>query len=131
MLRHIAQIYKVSRAVLIRKLCLFGAGTVFTACLASIYMSTDNVIFRDTAHVMYKLYSGIKQGLPLSPYVFIFYIDDIFDFLGAIYDGGKEVYDLLHLLVHADDANVIAGDLLSVINKLRSLLCYCGESEKR
>ena len=116
---------RVSRAILIRKLCLFGAGTVFTACLASIYMSTDNIIFRDTTYVMYKLYSGIKQGLPLSPYIFIFYIDDVFDFLGALYDGGK---DLLHLLVHADDATVIAGDRVSVINKLRSLLCYCNQN---
>ena len=73
---------RVSRAVLVRKLCLFGAGTVFTTCLASIYMNTDNVIFRDGSHVMYKLYSGIKQGLPLSPYIFLFYIDDIFDFMG-------------------------------------------------
>ena len=69
------------RSLLIRKLCKFGAGTIFTACVASIYMSTDNVIFRDSEYITYKLFSGIKQGLPLSPLLFLFYINDIFDFL--------------------------------------------------
>ena len=58
-------------------------------------------------------------------YVSFFNIDNIFDFLGALYDGRKE---LLHLLVHADDATVIAGDRVSVINKLRSLLSYCNQN---
>ena len=116
---------RVSRALLIRKLCLFGAGTIFTACLASIYMCTDNVIFRDKSHVMYKLYSGIKQGLPLSPLLFLFYINDIFDFFGSIYDGGRHIFDVLHLLIHADDATIIASSRVNAINKLRSMLNYC------
>ena len=79
---------RVCRSTLIKKLCLFGAGALFTACLASIYMCTDNVIYRGKSNVRFKLYSGIKQGLPLSPLLFLFYINDIFDFFGAIYDGG-------------------------------------------
>jgi hypothetical protein len=116
---------RVSRAILIKKLCLFGAGVVFTACLASIYMSTDNIIFRGKEHVTFKLYSGIKQGLPLSPLLFLFYINDVFDFLGAIYDGGKTIFDLIHILIHADDATIIASDRLNAICKLKSMLSYC------
>ena len=52
---------RISRSVLIRKLILFGAGTIFVSCLAPMYMSTENIIFRG---VVYKLFSGIKQGLP-------------------------------------------------------------------
>ena len=44
---------RISRSLLIRKLIRFGAGTIFVACIASMYMSTDNVIFRnkDYGHV--------------------------------------------------------------------------------
>ena len=37
---------RISRSILIRKLILFGAGTTFVSCLASIYMHTENMIFR-------------------------------------------------------------------------------------
>ena len=29
---------RVSRAILVRKLCVFGAGTIFISCIASIYI---------------------------------------------------------------------------------------------
>ena len=119
---------KVSRSHLIRKLCLFGAGTVFTACLASISMCTDNVIFRGLSHASYKLYSGIKQGSPLSPFLFFFYIDDVFNFLGKIYDGGRNVLDKLHVPIHADDATVIARDREGAICKLESMIDYCNQN---
>ena len=117
---------RVCRSTLIKKLCLFGAGAVFTACLASIYMCTDNIIYRGDSNVKFKLYSGIKQGLPLSPLLFLFYINDIFDFFGALYDGGKKFFDVLHILIHADDATIIASSRNDAICKLKTMLIYCG-----
>ena len=117
---------RVCRSTMIKKLCLFGAGSVFTACLASIYMCTDNIIYRGDSNVRFKLYSGIKQGLPLSPLLFLFYINDIFDFFGALYDGGKKFFDVIHILIHADDATIIASSRINAISKLKSMLSYCG-----
>ena len=88
-------------------------------------MSTDNVIFRDSEYVTYKLFSGIKQGLPLSPMLFLFYINDVFDFFGSVYRGGRNMFECLHLLIHADDATIIAHYRGEAICKLRSLLQYC------
>ena len=55
------------------------------------------------------LYAGIKQGLPLSPYLFLFYIDDVFDYLDGIHGISYTcIFDKLHILIHADDANLLA-----------------------
>ena len=76
---------RVSRSVLIRKLSKFGAGSIFVTCIASMYLNTNNVIFQGEDQIFFSLYAGIKQGLPLSPMLFLFYIDDIFAFFQSIY----------------------------------------------
>ena len=53
---------RVSRSTLIRKLSLFGAGTTFVMCIASIYLKTDNVIFPGKQHINYTLASN--KGSP-------------------------------------------------------------------
>ena len=117
---------RISQSLMIRKLIRFGAGTVFVACIASMYMCTDNVIFRNKEYVMYKLLSGIKQGLPLSPLLFIFYINDIFDTFTRIHGRCTEnIYQLIHLLVHADDVTLLATLRESAILKLQTLSEYC------
>lgn len=117
---------RVSRSVLIRKLIRFGAGVVFVACVASMYMSTDNVIFRHKDYVTFMLFSGIKQGLPLSPMLFIFYIDDMFEvFRSAFGTCVDNLFKLIHLLIHADDLTLLATTRDDAIEKLRTLRKYC------
>ena len=70
---------RVRRSTLLRKLVAAGASTVFVMCLANLYSVSGNTIYSNSSSVMYMLYAGIKQGLPLSPYLFLFYIDDIFE----------------------------------------------------
>jgi hypothetical protein len=117
---------RVSRSVLIRKLCRFGAGTVFVSCIASMYLKTDNVIFQENDFIMYTLCAGIKQGLPLSPLFFLFYVNDIFSFFQAIHRSTTNcIYEIIHVLLHADDATIIASSRDIAIKKLKTLLQYC------
>ena len=93
------------------------------------YMYTDNIIFRDNEFVTYKLLSGIKQGLPLSPVLFIFYINDIFDTFRRIHGRCVEnIYKLIHLLVHADDVTLLAPQRDCAIKKLQTLSEYCSHN---
>ena len=117
---------RVSRSVLIRKLSKFGAGSIFVTCIASMYLKTDNVIFQGEDQIFFSLYAGIKQGLPLSPILFLFYINDIFAFFQNIYTNTSNcIYEIVHLLVHADDATLIASTRTLAVRKLRDLLHYC------
>ena len=100
---------RVSRATLNRKLVLFGSGTIFTLCMASIYMSTESIIYQGKEHRTYNLNAGIKQGLhSLMLYVII-----------------VQVYSIsLNILIHADDATLLATTRAIAITKVKSLLFY-------
>ena len=117
---------RVKRSTLLKKLLLFGASSLFVHCLANLYSISGNTIYRNGASVTYMLHSGIKQGLPLSPYLFLFYINDVFDFLDGIFGtNNNNVLDNLHILIHADDANLIATTRELMLRKLKSMLKYC------
>ena len=115
---------RVNRLTLIKKLARFGAGTTFICCIASMYQLTSNIIQNNTSSTMYCVTAGIKQGLPLSPFLFLFYVDDIFDFFHALYHSNL-VLELIHILMHADDATVLASNRCNISAKLKSMLYYC------
>ena len=117
---------RVKRSTLLQKLILFGASSTFVICLANLYSVSGNIIYCHGTNVMYMLHSGIKQGLPLSPYLFLFYIDDIFNYFDGIFVNPRShVFENLHILIHADDANMISSSRDLMIRKLKSLLRYC------
>ena len=115
---------KISRHQLFRKLKLFGVGSLFLSCLMAIYSATPCTIIQDDNSFTYLLLAGIKQGLPLSPWLFLFYIDDIFDLFESIY-GRKSLLDTVHLLIHADDTTILASSREDAESKLRTLLSNC------
>ena len=117
---------RVSRNILLQKLTLFGAGSTFLYCIASMYTRTESIIIQKDSYATYELLSGIKQGLPLSPYLFLFYINDIFDFFYALYNNSLDcLLEKIHLLIHADDANILSSSRELMLAKVRSMLQYC------
>ena len=85
---------------------------------------TQSIIIQKDNHCIYELLSGIKQGLPLSPFLFIFYINDIFDFFYGLYNNAPnadEILDKLHILIHADDANILSSTRSLLVNKIHVL----------
>ena len=63
---------RVSRNILLKKLGICGAGSLFLMCLALMYKRTESINIQKNNYCIYELLSGIKQGLPLSPYLFLF-----------------------------------------------------------
>ena len=89
------------------------------------YKSTESIIIQTDNHSLYTSMSGIKQGLPLSPYLFLFYVNDIFDYVYSICPTNRDLLDKLHLLIHADDANILSSSRENMILKIKSVLSYC------
>ena len=120
---------RVKRSTLLLKLISAGASSIFVICLANLYLISGNTIYSNSNSIMYMLHTGIKQGLPLSPYLFLFYVDDIFVYLDdAFANTCIHIHDRLHILIHADDANLLATTRNMMIQKLKSLLVYCNKN---
>ena len=116
---------RVNRSNLFRKSVKFGAGNSYVACLMAIYSKTEYIIFgNNEVYATYRTEAGIKQGSPLSPYLFLFYINDKFDFFLGVF-GSYCIYETVYILMHADEAVLIASSSSLAILKLKHLLAYC------
>ena len=119
---------KISRHRLFKKLQLFGAGTTFIFCIIAIYSFTDCIIYQKETNFTYHLLAGSKQGLPLSPWLFLFYINNIFDLFGGVY-GVKDFLNSIHLLIHADNTTIVATSRKLMRSKIKTLISYCNTNK--
>ena len=55
--------------------------------------------------ILYEIQCGIKQGSPMSPMLFLSYIDDIFDYFLSTF-GTLCIFETIHVMMHVDDFNI-------------------------
>ena len=72
--------------------------------------------------------AGIKQRLPLSTWLFLFYMNDIFDYFKQIY-GHNDILETIHHLIHPDDITLLVSSRESAGQKFETMLEYCKENQ--
>ena len=75
--------------------------------------------------MQHSTFTGIKQGLPLSPMLFLFYITDIHDYFNTFFNLNNCILEKMHILVHAEDLTLVTISRSELIKKLEILLKYC------
>ena len=118
---------RISRSQLFNKLILFVAGATYISCLMAIYHRTECIIFGNKKNILYEISCGIKQGSPMSPMLFLFYVDDVFDYFMSTF-ASLCIYETIHVLMHADDLIVTASSRSLAISKMKHLISYCSRN---
>ena len=88
------------------------------------YTRTKSIIIQKDSYATYELLSGIKQRLPLSPYL-SFFISMTYLTFSIHYTITDCLLDKMHLLIHADDANILSSSRELMLAMVRSMLQYC------
>ena len=95
--------------------------------LKSMYKSVRACIkYNDTFSDFLKSDLGLKQGDPLSPILFMFFINDIITCINTHAEDTISVDDVaLFILLYADDAVIFAQSAESLQNMLNDIQLYC------
>ena len=118
---------KVDRYLLWYKLMQEDVSPRMLKILKSMYKSVKACIkYNNKFSDFMKSDSGLKQGDPLSPILFMFFINDIITCIDTHAEDTISVDDVvLFMLLYADDAVIFAQSAESLQNMLNDIQDYC------
>ena len=110
-----------------QKLLTYGASTKIVKMLRAIYQTVESCVRSNgTYSEFFASNSGVKQGEPLSPFLLILFINDMYENIVIQDNDAFTIEDLkIFILLFADDTVLLSytpEDLQSLLNQLHS---YC------
>ena len=99
--------------------------------LKSIYSNTTCILnFNGKNSSEFRTSSGIRQGAPSFPCLFIIFINDLIYYIRIRYVS-EPLIEVMHVLLHADDTLIISTNRLLFVQKCNYMLDYIHENELR
>ena len=113
----------VNRGFLWQKLIRDGCSNIMVRALQAMYDNVKACVkYKNKCSQFLNINAGVKQGDPLSPFLFIFFINDILENISTGNEDALSINNLnLFMLLYADDAVLFSTSpemLQNMMNKL-------------
>ena len=119
----------ISRRLLFQKLVCFGIGSIMLNALKDMYNVTCTFVEMNGEYSHeFDLTAGVLQGAATSTILFIAYTADLITLFNTIFKE-EDLIHMFHILVHADDALILATTKLILKEKFQVLESYCEENK--
>ena len=119
----------VNRSFLWQKLLRNGCSKIMLKALYAMYQSVKSCVrYKGKCSNFFNTDTGVKQGDPLSPVLFIFFINDIIDNTTDDNDELLTINEInIFMLMYADDAVFFTKSAQTLQNMLHKLQAYSNE----
>ena len=119
----------ISRRRLFQKLVHLGIGAFMLNALKEMYKNACVLVEFDGEYSYeFELTAGVLQGSATSTVLFIAYTADLINLFKRVF-GEEDIIHMYHLLVHADDAIILATKKSILKEKFCTLENYCFENK--
>ena len=112
---------RVPRDKLMEELSRAGCGGTFLRALKALYGCTKFIL----RSAVINATVGVKQGSPLSCLLFVFYLEQMVQFIRRLPADG--FLEQLHCLLYMDDTVLLATNRRACIEKLKCVLDFCDQ----